>query len=174
MIKPDDIELELEQRHRDAMLDLVLAWGSLDGALGMMLARTLGIPMVEGAEIIGKMPASARFAEMRRLMLKAPEGAEVAHILKKHKKSYERYSRTRNFIAHSHCAGIWKKDRDYIVFATYEKVGPDGLAIDAVPLDEMKRAMIWGRAMGKVALAVADVPYEEGVGEAVGKREQSL
>jgi len=161
MIQPHDIELELEPRHREVMLDLILAWGSLDGGLGMMLARVLGIPMVDGAEFIAKMPASARFAEMRRLMLKAPDGGEAARMLKKHKKSYERYSQFRNFIAHSHCAGIWTKDRDYVVFATYERVNADGLAIDAVPLDEMRRATVWGRAMCRVALAIADVAYEE-------------
>lgn len=161
MIEPEDIECELEQRHRDAMLDLVLAWGSLDGALGMMLSRTIGIPLIDGAELIGKMPASARFAQMRKLMLANPGGAEAARTLKKHKRSYERYSTPRNFVAHSHCAGVWTKDRDYVVFATFEKVEPDGLAVDAVPLDEMKRATAWGRAMAKVALAIADVPYAD-------------
>jgi len=161
MIDPDDIDQELEQHHRDAMLNLILAWGSLDGALGMMLARVLGITMIEGAEIVAKMPASARFAEMRRLMLRASAGESVARMLKKHKKSYERHSQTRNFIAHSHCAGIWTKDRDYVVFATYEKVGPDELAVDAVPIQEMHKATAWGGAMCKLALAIADVPYAE-------------
>ena len=32
-INPKDITRHLEQRHRDAMLDLVLAWGTMDGAL---------------------------------------------------------------------------------------------------------------------------------------------
>jgi hypothetical protein len=44
-IDPNDIDPDLEQRHRDAMLDLVLAWGTLDGALGMALARLLGKPV---------------------------------------------------------------------------------------------------------------------------------
>jgi len=44
VIDPNDIMLDFEQRHRDAMLDLVLAWGSLDGALGMLLSCVLGIP----------------------------------------------------------------------------------------------------------------------------------
>ena len=58
-IDPDDITPDLEQRHRDAMLDLVLAWGSLDGALGMLLSRVLGVPLDQGAKLIGKLPNSA-------------------------------------------------------------------------------------------------------------------
>jgi hypothetical protein len=42
---PAEITHDLEQRHRDAMLDLVLAWGSLDGALGMLLASVQGKPL---------------------------------------------------------------------------------------------------------------------------------
>jgi hypothetical protein len=159
IIEPDDVELELEQQHRETMLDLILAWASLDGALGMMLARAIGIPMADGAELLAKVPASARFAEMRRLMLNPPGSPQAATILKKHKKTYEKYSRVRNLIAHSHCAGIWKKDREFVVFATFEKVGDDNLAIDAVPLQEMKRATVWGYAMRDVALKIADVPY---------------
>ena len=52
-IDPSEIEPDLERRHRDAMLDLVLAWGELDGALGMFLSRVLGVPLVEGAELTG-------------------------------------------------------------------------------------------------------------------------
>lgn len=82
-------------------------------------------------------------------------------MLKKHKKSYERFSKARNLIAHSHCAGIWMRDREYVVFATYEKVGADSLATDALPLEEMHRAAVWGRGMCRAALAIAKVPYED-------------
>jgi hypothetical protein len=49
--REEDIVRELEQRHRDAMLDLVLAWGELDGALGMLLSVASGTPMADGAEM---------------------------------------------------------------------------------------------------------------------------
>jgi hypothetical protein len=161
LIDPDDVEDELEQRHRDAMLDVILAWGSLDGALGMMLARIVGITPVEAAELVEKMPATARLAEMRRIMLKstAPHAADAARTLKKHKKSYEALAPVRNMIAHSHCVGYWRKHPDYVVFLTFQKVGPDALAVDGLNVHGMHHATRWARAMRKLAHEISNVPY---------------
>jgi len=159
LIDPEDVK-QLQQRHRDAMLDLILAWGSLDGALGMMLARVMGIPMVEGAELVSGMPATARFAHMRRLLLKSATGADAAAMLKKHKKSYEQLAPMRNMIAHSHCAGFWTKYPDYVVFLTYQKVGDDALAVDGMHIGGMQRATAWAHTMRKLAFEVSNVPYD--------------
>jgi hypothetical protein len=94
---------------------------------------------------------ATRLAEVRRLLLKNPAGATAAAMLKKHKRDYERHSEPRNLIAHSHCGGVWTNNPDYIVFATFKREG-EGLAIDAVPLDQIERATIWALAMAKVAL----------------------
>lgn len=160
-IDPNDITPDLEQRHRDAMLDLVLAWGSLDGALGMLLSRMLGLPLDQGAELIGKHSGSAKLAKVRRLLRNAPGGANAARIMKKHKKNYERYSSARNRIAHSHCAGVWTRNRDFIVFAVFEKVEDNELAVEAIPIKDMQRATRWGRAMTALALKLADAPSGE-------------
>ena len=152
-IDPDDIAPDLEQRHRDAMLDLILAWGSLDGALGMFLSRLLGKPFDQGAELIGRASGSVRLAAARIILRNAPD---AARIIKKHKKDYERLSRLRNRIAHSHCAGLWTRDRDYIVFQSFERVGDNELALDAVPIEAMQRAAEWGREMTALALRLAD------------------
>lgn len=42
------------------MFDLVLACASLDGALGMLLAHVHGLPMVEGADIVKRIPHVGR------------------------------------------------------------------------------------------------------------------
>ena len=152
-IDPDDITPNLEQRHRDAMLDLVLTWGSLDGAFGMLLSSVRGLPLDQGAEQIGRLPSSAKLAKVCKVLRDAPGGAR---IMKKHKKNYELYSRPRNRIAHSNCVGVWTRDRDFIVFATFEKVADNELAIDCIPIQEMQRATRWGRAMRDLALKLAD------------------
>jgi hypothetical protein len=162
--QPEDVEDDLEARHRDAMLDLILAWGSLDGALGMMLARVVGVSLLEGAELFAKMPATARFAEMRRLMLKSPDGVDAAKMLKQHKKYYERHCQIRNLIAHSHCAGWWLKRPDYVVFLSYRVEGKDGLAVDCVNIHAMRKATAWADAMKKVAFQIANVPFEQDAG----------
>ncbi len=156
VIDPNEIEPDLERRHRDAMLDLVLAWGELDGALGMFLSRVLGGPFIQGAELIGRAPGSAKLAEVVKIVRDAPNGADAARNLRKHKKNYERYSIPRNRIAHSKCVGIWTRNRDFIVFAAFEKVGDNALALDAIPIQEMQRATRWGRAMRDMALKLAD------------------
>lgn len=96
------VRVELEQRHRDAMLDLVLAWGSLDGAFGALLSSLLGVPLAEGAEQIGKFSSSGKLAAIIKIVRNAAGGVNAARILKRHKKTYERYSFARNRIAHSH------------------------------------------------------------------------
>lgn len=159
--QPEEIEDDLQPRHREAMLDLVLAWASLDGALGMMLARVVGVSLVEGAELFEKMPATARFAEMRRMMLRSGTGVEAARLLKKHKKEYERLCPIRNMIAHSHCAGWWSKRPDYVVFLTYRKEGSNALAVDCVNLHGMRRATAWAVAMKKVAFGISNAPYDD-------------
>ena len=154
-IDPNDIAPDLEQRHRDVMLDLVLTWGTLDGALGMLLSRVLGVPFVEGAELIGTSSNAAKLTKARKILRNAPGGADAARIMKKHEKTYERYSFPRNRIAHSRCAGVWMQDRHFIVFQNFEKVGDDELAVYAIPIEEMQRATRWGRAMTHFALKLA-------------------
>ena len=41
------------------------------------------------------------------------------------------------------------------------ELGADSLATDALPLEEMHRAAVWGRGMCRAALAIAKVPYED-------------
>ncbi len=112
--------------------------------------------MDQGAELIGRRPNSAKLAEVCKVLRKAPGGADAARIVKKHKKNYELHSRPRNRIAHSRCVGVWTRDRDVIVFATFEKVADNELAIDLIPIQEMQRATRWGRAMRDMALKLAD------------------
>jgi hypothetical protein len=157
VIDPNDIA-SLEQAHRDAMLDLVLAWGSLDGALGMLLSRVLGVSLEEGAEIIGRLPNSARLDKIRKILRDAAGGENAARTMKKHKQDYERHSFARNRIAHSHCVGAWTRNTEFVVFAAFEKVGDNALALDAISIQEMQRATRWGRAMTAFALKLADVP----------------
>lgn len=157
---PEDINSTLEQRHRDIMLDLVLTWASLDGALGMMLTRSLGISLPAGAHEVGRLSSSNKFEELREQMLQSPDGQETAALIRRHKKQYERHSKVRNQITHAHCAGFWTVDPEYVVFLKFERAGEEDLAVDRVPLDAMLSAIRWGRAMREVALKIAGAPYK--------------
>ncbi len=157
-IDPNDITPDLEQRHRDAMLDLVLAWGELDGALGILLSGVRELPLVQGAELVGRRPNSAKLEEICKVLRNAPGGADAARIVEKHKKHYELHARPRNRIAHSHCRGVWTQDRNFIVFMTFEKVADNELAVDLIPIQEMQRATRWGRAMTAAVKKIVDTP----------------
>lgn len=150
----DTVYRPLEQRHRDAMLDLILVWGALDTALGMLVSGVLGLPLAMGAEKVGKFPASAKFREIYKVLRDAPAGSDAARVVKKHKKDYEKYSQIRKPIAHSKCIGVQKSDADFILFAVFEKVGENELALDAIPIQEMHKAAHWGREMTKVAMRI--------------------
>ncbi len=126
----------------------------------MLLSRVLGVPMVQGAELIGRMRGSDKLEKVRKALRDAPDGEDAARIVKQHKKDYERYSGVRNRIAHSRCAGVWARDRDFIVFAVFEKVGDNELAVDAVPIQEMQRATEWGLALAAWALKIVDTPHD--------------
>ena len=105
----DRTERELCNRHRELMLDLILAWGTLDGVLGMMVATISGEKMTDTANEYGRIPGSAKFQKKFLDALKA-KGAtkDVLKAVKRHKKSYEKFSKPRNTIAHGHCAAFLK------------------------------------------------------------------
>lgn len=157
-INPADIDPNLEQRHRDVMIELILTWASLDNALSILLSHALEISLVEGADLIGKCSGSTKFHNLHKILRKYPKGFDAAKVIKKHKKSYENHSFARNRIAHAHCVGIWTRDRDFVVFAPFEKYKPepDALALDGIPLQEMRRATRWGNAMRHLVLKLAE------------------
>ena len=167
-----DIRRELDQRHRDAMLDLVLAWASLDVALGMLLSGVRGLPLHEGAEQIGVMGATAKLNEVYKAVRAVPGAAEAARKLKKHKKNYEIHAAPRNSVAHACCVGVSSTDADYVVFTAFKKFGADQLVCDAIPVQQMHRATVWGRAMRDLVMRMVNVYYPL-VGDAECQPKQS-
>ena len=159
-IDPNDV-LPLEQRHRDAMLDLVLVWGALDGALGMLLSSVRGVPLDEGAEEFSTLRSSAKLHQVCVALRESPKGEEAARMLRKHKKQLERRSQPRNRIAHSNCRGVWAVDPEYVVFLPFERFADGELTCEAIPIEEMERSTRWGRAMTDVALKIEGVISKE-------------
>jgi hypothetical protein len=149
--------LPLEQKHKEAMLELILAWGALDTALGMLVSYTLGIPMVEGAEKIGKLPASAKLQKIYKILRDAPNGEEAAKTIKKYKNTYEKYSLLRKPIAHSKCIGVKSDDNNSIVFLAFEKHGENELAVGIISICQLEQAAQWGRELIKVIDKIVNI-----------------
>ncbi|KAF0170318.1 MAG: hypothetical protein FD162_3584 [Rhodobacteraceae bacterium] len=105
----------------------------------------MNLPLHEAADEIGKQNGSAKLAEVIKIISQVEAGKNFAKLLRKHKKTYEKYSKPRNKIAHGHCAGYLLCDENYVVFAVFERVaGSENMAADAVPVEEMERATKWG------------------------------
>jgi hypothetical protein len=136
----------LEQRHRDAMLDLILAWAKIDGSLGWFLSMLHGFDPAEGAILIEDMKPGQIFADARKAIRQMAGGDQAAQKIKKMKLAYENYAPIRNRIAHSFCAGISTENADLIVFLVYSKEG-DGLAVEVDHIDTIKRATTYAKAL---------------------------
>ena len=152
----DDVDEALEQRHRDAMLDVVLAWGKLDGALGMLLSGVRGLSLYDGAVAVGTMPASAILAEVHKYIRAAQTRAHaddqagfdrIARTIKRYKKLYEKLSGTRNCIAHAYCRGVWTADRNYVAFMAFKPYGKSDLAVECIPIGIWN----WRRSSGTIS-----------------------
>lgn len=146
----------LEQRHRDAILDLVLAWAGLDDALTVFLAPIFGIPLAEFANRYGQENGSTKLQAVSVHLRQAPAGEQWGTTFRKVKKRYERHSKLRNRIAHSRCVGVSAEDPDYIVFRVCQKHGDDALAVEAISIQAIKAAAKWGEKVGDHLLLVAE------------------
>ena len=147
---------ELDQRHRDAMLNLILAWGSLDNALGMLLSSALGKPLEEGAEKFGKLPSSAKLQRVRKVLKVTPRGDKAARTLKKLKQQLEKHSKVRNRIAHSHCIGAYADNPEYIIFLPFEKYADGELTCELTSVEEIESARKWGCNMRMLVLQMEE------------------
>ncbi|WP_424942376.1 hypothetical protein [Aliiroseovarius crassostreae] len=136
--------VELKSEHRDAMLDLVLTWATIDGALSMLLANVRSKSWVDAADEIRKLRGSNKLAQVIRALKDLENGAEAARKLCKIKRRYEKHSKLRDHIAHSRCIGASEVDPNCIVFLTFERVGENRLAMYQVPVEEMREANSWG------------------------------
>jgi hypothetical protein len=150
-INPKDIA-PLEERHRAAMLELILIWGTLDGAIGILLSKMKGLPYTVGADQFAELSTSKRFEEVRKMLAtsSAPGTADAARLWRRRKKTYEKHSSIRNFIAHSHCPGIWKRHEDVILFAPFRHHRDNLMQLHLVPIQDMERAGRWGYELQKV------------------------
>lgn len=170
-LKNGDFREPLKQHHRDIMLDLVLAWGSLDGALTQLVSALKGTPLHEEAERIGKANGSTKLTEIVRL-LRSIDGAEnAARKFRKHKKDYEKYSNARNRIAHGHCSGYLASDERYVVFLVAEHYGDGDMAIEAISIEEMILATTFGKALTILILSICGKIYTVR-GDDVGSTEE--
>lgn len=97
-----------------------------------------------------------RISELRKaLWSDDAKGQEIARLLKKIKVLNEQYSKVRNKIAYSRCAGYWRHDSNYIIFTTFEKF-ESGLALDWVYIEILKEAAGWGSNLLEIIVSTVE------------------
>ncbi|TIQ35968.1 MAG: hypothetical protein E5X48_11120 [Mesorhizobium sp.] len=146
----DTVEQSLLPRHRDIMFDLILTWAKIDGAIGAMIGSALDIPISDAAFLLEGWSTSARFNELIKTLKQLPGGDDAAKMFRRHKKTYERFSRIRNRIAHAACAGYLREDPEYVVFLIFEKWADGQMTVESIPIDEMQAADRWGTEFFKL------------------------
>ena len=151
-LKTGEFGMPLKQFQRDAMLDLILAWGSLDGALTMLVAAITGEDLCDAADRIGKLKGSMKLLEIATILEGYESGTDIAKNFRRQKKKYEKHSKSRNRIAHAHCVGFLKSDEQFVVFLCVEREGKDQMAIEAIPVEEMSSATNYGNLLMTYAI----------------------
>lgn len=138
----------LSQAAKDAMLDLILAWAHVDGALSLWVGFKFGVRADKAAILLGRSDAQSKLLKLQRLY--ALEGADqVVAQIRAIRKSYEKQVAPRNIVAHASCRGCLRSEPDRIVFAAYEAVKLGELAIDAVPIEVMERSTRWAHLLAQ-------------------------
>ena len=150
-----DINLDLPSHIRKVMLDLVLAWVELDGAISMMASAIFGLNPTTGSILVGKMRVSEKLERVVRLH-KAYGVSDSAKTVKRIKADYERLARARNLVARSKCAGVLRSDPNSVMFVTFEAPKHGELALDRLTHDDMRTGITWAKRLTARCLQIVD------------------
>lgn len=156
----EDLQKELTPSAREAMLDLVLRWATLDGAVSQFYAALFGLVDEETADEITSERMSVKLRRAEVAM--RPVAPELAATLAKLKKQAEKYGKVRDTIAHCHCAGMLKSKPDYLVFLRYRRHVHGGLTVDAVPIEQFVEATRFAEHLRKVVERVDTALRDQG------------
>lgn len=140
--RPDDLDRTLTAEIRELFLDVVMRWASVDGAVSQLFASIHGLEDIPSADAIGGRPTDWKLRQIQ--ITTRPHAPDLAKVIGKLKKQFERYSDVRNTIAHCHCAGRLKSDPERAVFLRYASAGTGGLIVDAIHIEQFQEAIRFG------------------------------
>lgn len=129
---------------RETMLELILAWAYLDGALALWVAAKFDIPADKCAVLLGRTDGKGKLRKLQKLY-DLQGHKDVAAEIRKSGKIYDEQVARRNTLAHAGCWGSLHSNPERIVFAAYEVHRLGQLAIEVIPLSTMKQSSNWAR-----------------------------
>ncbi|WP_379538948.1 hypothetical protein [Novosphingobium tardum] len=124
------------------MLDLILAWAHLDGALSMLVAIKFGLEPTKAALLLGRANGSDKLKHLQTVF-KFEGDEKSAAQMKSLRKAYDNNVAPRNLVAHASCRGYLSSDPQMIVFAKFEAVDHDQMAIYLQPIGVMQQSTTW-------------------------------
>lgn len=145
----------LTPQARDIMLDLILVWGRLDGAVSAWAGAVFGINPDRATVLFAYSAVPQKLQKMQGYAKLMGRIEEVATI-KKFRSDYEKNAKPRNLIAHAYCRGMDPRNAGRLIFMPYEAVEAGGLAVDSIHLDSLRQSIEWGQAATNLALACCD------------------
>ncbi len=141
----DDLNRDfLSADAKESMLEHILAWAYLDGALALWVGAKFDIPADKCAILLGRTDGKGKLRKLQKLY-ELQGHKDVAAEFRKSGKIYESQVASRNTLAHAGCWGSLRSNPDRIVFAAYEVHALGQLAVEVIPLSIMRESAEWAR-----------------------------
>jgi hypothetical protein len=138
--EPENLNPTIGIPARKAMVDLVLAWASYDSLVSQWIIVTFALPLDAGSILVGNMDTRTKLERLESLY--RHRGVSGATSIKDLRKEHLKHVDVRNRVCHAHCAGRFKSDPEWIVFAPVKNVRgePGQMLVEAIHLDQMRAA----------------------------------
>lgn len=147
---------ELNQVHKNILLDTVLSFAKLDGSIAYLRAVIEGRDVIEASREYGLEKASAHLQKIYKYCRDNAVTSVLAPHFKTYKKAYENYYKTRHHIVHSYCVGSSASDQDILVFLKFEVHGSDKLAQDRIHISEFQKSIQWAKKFDELCWKLID------------------
>lgn len=136
--EPENLNPTIGIPARKAMVDLILAWASYDSLVSQWAIVSFGLPLDAGSILVGNMDTRNKLERLETLY--RHHGLSGALSIKALRKEHGKHVEIRNRVCHAHCAGRFKSDPDWIVFAPVKdfRGEPGQMLVEAIHLDQMR------------------------------------
>jgi hypothetical protein len=148
----DDIDLGgLQNRHRVAMLDCILAWAKFETMFRAMLSAVELRSLDEGAALYNRLQLSMGWSKLHKALRDRGAVPSVLAQVKKLEAGFRKHVRPRQYIAHASCIGTSHSDPDYIAFSAFESDRLGELVLLFTPIEEIERSTAWATGASGMA-----------------------
>lgn len=140
--------------HKIALAECIIEWARYESQLRALLSVIEGLPLDEGAQRYHRVSPEDAWKKIKKALRSAGASNQVLEAVQNNREGSRQFYETRKLIVHAGCVGVWKVDRDYLVFAPFESERAAEMALYWVPLIDITRSTTFARAALKLALRI--------------------